>query len=231
MGHLDVTPVGDSAVLIRFGDAVEASTHARIMAFADHLEAVPIPGMVECVPAFTTVTVFYDPCRASYSEVKAELLRRLTLAPAFLDREVRVVKIPVCYGGEFGPDLEDVAAHHDLTAEEVVRIHTAGEYTVYAIGFAPGFPYLGGMSERIATPRLATPRLAIPAGSVGIAGGQTGVYPIETPGGWRLIGRTPLRLFRPEDDPPSLLAAGDRVRFYAIDRDEYDRLAAGDDGG
>jgi inhibitor of KinA len=131
------------------------------------------------------------------------------------------VDIPVCYGGDYGPDLDAVSFHTGLSTEEVVAIHGEPDYLVYMIGFAPGFPYLGGMSERLASPRRESPRAKIPPGSVGIAGSQTGVYPIETPGGWQLIGRTPLRLFRPERDEPSLLRTGDRVRFHAIERAEY----------
>jgi inhibitor of KinA len=140
------------------------------------------------------------------------------------------VDIPVCYGGDFGPDLDAVSSHTGLSTEEVVAIHGEPDYLVYMIGFAPGFPYLGGMSERLASPRRESPRAKIPPGSVGIAGSQTGVYPIETPGGWQLIGRTPLRLFRPERDEPSLLRTGDRVRFQAIDRAEYGDLLERDAG-
>jgi inhibitor of KinA len=135
--------------------------------------------------------------------------------------------VPVCYGGEFGPDLEFVAKHNGLTEQEVIQIHSSGEYLVYMIGFAPGFPYLGGMSEKIAAPRRTSPRLKIPIGTVGIAGLQTGVYPIETPGGWQLIGRSPEQLFRPHANPPSLLQAGNLVRFQPISRDEYDAWEEG----
>ena len=133
----------------------------------------------------------------------------------------RTVSIPVCYGGEFGPDLEYVARHNNLTTDEVIHIHSSGEYLVYMIGFAPGFPFLGGLSPKIATPRRPSPRATIPAGSVGIAGMQTGVYPIETPGGWQLIGRTPQKLFLPNENPPSLLQAGDVVKFCPISFQEY----------
>lgn len=132
-----------------------------------------------------------------------------------------VIEIPVCYGEEFGPDLEFVANHNGLTPEEVIRIHSSAEYLVYMVGFAPGFPYLGGMPEAIAAPRRPSPRLAIPAGSVGIAGKQTGVYPIETPGGWQIIGRTPIALFVPDSNPPTILASGDRICFRPISRQEY----------
>ncbi|MDI3256915.1 MAG: 5-oxoprolinase subunit PxpB [Kyrpidia sp.] len=227
MNPVEIHPLGDSAAVVRFGSDVDPGIHARVMAFVSHLEADPIPGMVECVPAFTTVAVFYDPIQMTYAEVEECLRERISAVSVAVARPARVVEIPVCYGGEFGPDLEHVAAHNGLTAEEVIRIHTAPEYMVYAIGFSPGFPYLGGMSEKIATPRLPSPRLAVPAGTVGIAGRQTGVYPIETPGGWRLIGRTPVRLFRPEEYPPSLLVAGDKVRFRAIGLDEFKAIAEG----
>ena len=141
----------------------------------------------------------------------------------------RVVRIPVLYGGEFGPDLDFVAKHNGLTKDEVIAIHTSGDYTVHMIGFAPGFPFIGGMSERIAAPRRETPRLKIPARSVGIAGVQTGVYPIETPGGWQLIGRTPLELFLPDENPPSLLVAGDKITFYEITSEEYQDLRGGEE--
>jgi inhibitor of KinA len=138
----------------------------------------------------------------------------------------RTVSIPVCYGGEYGPDLEYVARHHNLTPEEVISIHSEGEYLAYMIGFAPGFPFLGGLSEKIATPRRPSPRTSIPAGSVGIAGMQTGVYPISTPGGWQLIGQTPVKLFLPKQNPPSLLQAGDIVKFEPISKEEYQEMQA-----
>jgi inhibitor of KinA len=223
--------MGDSAVVVRLGETIDIGTHRKVRALSAILDQNPLPGMLEYVPAFTTVTLYYDPLRVP--------VRSGTLSPyqsfvAFLEdvleqvREAdapcsRVIEIPVCYGGEFGPDLEFVAQYHDLSPEEVVDIHAGCEYVVYMIGFAPGFPYLGGMSARIATPRRSTPRLSVPPGSIGIAGNQTGVYPIETPGGWQLIGRTPLRLFRPAEEPPSLLQAGDIVRFYPIGRREFDQ--------
>jgi inhibitor of KinA len=179
--------------------------------------------MVEYVPAFTTVTVYYNPLLLSYKDACSALARIVTdveTAPAV---SARTIEIPVCYGGEFGPDLEFVAEHNGLTVDEVVQIHSGGEYLVYMIGFAPGFPYLGGMSVRIQAPRRLSPRLSIPAGTVGIAGMQTGVYPIETPGGWQLIGRTPEELFRPNLSSPSLLQAGDLVRFRPTSRMEYDQ--------
>ena len=213
-------------MVVTFGDDIDPDVHKRIMAFAQTLESSPLPAMVEYVPAFTTVTVFYDPLNSTHEEFTAAV--KAALAEVTSDGEAiesEVVEIPVCYGGDLGPDLDFVASHNALTPEEVIAIHSGTTYLVYMIGFAPGFPYLGGMSPRIAAPRLDSPRKTVPTGSVGIAGEQTGVYSIETPGGWRLIGRTPGQLFRPTKSDPSLLQAGDRVRFVPIRRDEFDALA------
>ncbi|EAM8910551.1 5-oxoprolinase subunit PxpB, partial [Salmonella enterica] len=180
-----------------------------------------IPGVFEWLPSFASVTLFYDPLIIPYHEVCKVLIRHLNTMDEAAEDHHRTVIIPVCYGGELGPDLEYVATEHGLTPDEVIAIHTSGDYLVHMIGFAPGFPYLGGLSEKIATPRRPTPRLRVEAGTVGIGGKQTGVYPVSTPGGWQCIGRTPLALFRPTEDPPSLLAAGDRVRFVSISLQEY----------
>lgn len=218
---IDLIPLGDSAVIVQMGQTIQPETHRQVKALAAHLDEHPFPGLIEYIPAFTTVTVFYDPLRLSFSSVCWILEQMVSGLGDAMDIQPKTVEIPVCYGGEFGPDLEFVAEHNGLTPEEVIRIHSSGEYLVYMIGFAPGFPYLGGMSDRIAAPRRPSPRLAIPAGTVGIAGTQTGVYPIETPGGWQLIGRTPLALFRPHENPPSLLQAGDMIRFRPISCQEY----------
>ena len=168
------------------------------------------------MPTYRSLLVHYDPLRLGYDDVVhlvGEQLQRVGEVPL---PESRVVEVPTLYGGESGPDIAFVAEHNGLSVEEVIRIHSSVDYTVYMLGFTPGFPYLGGMSAAIATPRLETPRPRVPAGSVGLAGQQTGVYPIESPGGWRIIGRTPLVLFDPQRDPPALLAAGDRVRFVPV---------------
>ncbi|HEV3472088.1 MAG TPA: 5-oxoprolinase subunit PxpB [Actinomycetota bacterium] len=218
-----VSPLGDAAVVVTFGDDVDPDIHRGVVAFARHLDSSPLPMMVEYVAAFTTVTLFYDALVSDHEEFTAAVENALDdLRVTEATPERRLIEIPVCYGGEFGPDLEFVAAHNDLTQQDVIEIHSGTTYLVYLIGFAPGFPYLGGMSPRIAAPRLDSPRSAVPAGSVGIAGSQTGVYSIETPGGWRLIGRTPLKLFRPTASAPSLLQAGDRVRFVPIERAEFE---------
>lgn len=222
-------PLGDSAITVQFGESIEKSTHSKVRAFASYLERHPFPGFIEQVPAFTTVTIYYDPWVVSekgqfnpYARM-TELLQHMLKQAKETQKNLKphVVEIPVCYDGRFGPDLEYVARHNKLTPQEVIACHSRGKYLVYMIGFAPGFPYLGGLSKKIATPRKETPRAHIPAGTVGIAGNQTGVYPINTPGGWQLIGRTPLRLFNPDRTPPSLLQAGDLVRFVSITEQEY----------
>ncbi len=222
-------PLGDAAVVVHFGDEIGEETHRQVRAFAAYLAEHPFEGLVEYVPAFTTVTVYYNPWVISekgqfnpYTKVTGFLQRMLPfVAESTQQQSQRVVEIPVVYGGDFGPDLEVVAAHNGLSPEEVIALHTQPDYLVYMIGFAPGFPYLGGLPEKIATPRRKSPRQVVPAGTVGIAGNQTGVYPLQTPGGWQLIGRTPLALFNPGSTSPSLLQAGDLVRFIPITADEY----------
>lgn len=211
-------------MVVQFGETIDRETLSRVRNLTDQLAFQPIPGVIETVPAYTTVTLHYDPLRIDLQNLIADLQRLLATQTEASDLKQRLIQIPVCYGGDFGPDLELVARHNLLTVDEVVEIHSSAEYLVYMIGFAPGFPYLGGMSARIATPRRESPRLKTPAGSVGIAGTQTGVYPIETPGGWQLIGRTPINLFQPSFDPPTLLRAGDSVRFQPIARDQFDSL-------
>ena len=215
------SPLGDQAIVIELGNEINEQTEKQIRRLSALLENRPPEWMNEFIPAFITVTVFYDPCMATYDKVQMELAELLAHLGEDLAVESRTIEIPVCYGDEFGPDLEFVAQHNSLTPREVIDIHTSGKYSVHMIGFAPGFPFIGGMSEKIAAPRRDSPRLRIPERTVGIAGMQTGVYPIETPGGWQLIGRTPLRLFRPENDIPSLLRSGDKVVFQEISEADY----------
>jgi inhibitor of KinA len=241
---VNVYPLGECAAVVDWGRGIEPQTHRKVRALTARLESCPLPGQIEVVPAFTTVTVFYDSYflfrygeqyknesgsvgGSAYEWVRGQLLALLEQLEDGLDESGEKVEIPVCYGGEFGPDLDAVATYCGLTPGEVIDIHSRGEYRIYMIGFAPGFPYLGGMSRKIAVPRREVPRLSIPAGSVGIAGMQTGVYPIATPGGWQLIGRTPLALFRPHQDPPSLLKAGQTVKFVPISPADYERLKEG----
>jgi inhibitor of KinA len=229
-----ITPVGDSALRLELGDAIDEATQQRVQAACAALDAALVPGLVEIVPAYTTVTAHYDAAAviaagAPVDDVVGWLALRveqaMVRASARSLRKGRTVEISVCYGGEFGPDLARVAAQAKLSPEEVVKRHAAGDYLVCLVGFSPGFPYLAGLAPELATPRLARPRAQVPAGSVGIAGAQTGVYPLATPGGWNLIGRTPLKLFCPDQTPPVLLQAGDRVKFRAIDADAFAREA------
>jgi inhibitor of KinA len=222
-----IAPLGDSAVILEFGEEINGEIQQKVQMLASFLEAHPPEWMIEYIPAFTTVALFYNPLHSSfhslsnqtatpYEIVCKQLKALLTDLKSGDIPEPRTVEIPVCYGGEFGPDLSEVASLNNLTEEEVIHYHTNGKYLVHMIGFAPGFPYIGGMPVEIAAPRKKSPRTRIPAGSVGIAGTQTGVYPIETPGGWQLIGKTPLALFRPGREYPALLQAGDHIRFKAI---------------
>ncbi|XXM74357.1 5-oxoprolinase subunit PxpB [Lysinibacillus sphaericus] len=230
--NYSLRPLGDSALVIQLGYAIEAGTHEKVKLVTSLLEKSPQKWLVDIIPAFTSVTIYYDPMlvlqerngQLPYEGVCSILAELLKGEQAGTSASGRVVEIPVCYGGEYGPDLEEVAAHHGITAEEVITKHANGDYLVYMIGFAPGFPYVGGLDPELSTPRKKSPRMKIPAGSVGIAGDQTGVYPIETPGGWQLIGRTPLSLFQPDEETPSLLQAGDRIKFFSISVDEFKEM-------
>ena len=225
--EIDFFPFGDQAIVVEILGGLSVETTAGIRAIASRIERAGIHSIVEVVPAFTTVTVFYEVSAAfRYKDIRMLLGSLLADLGGTAPKCDRTVEIPVCYGGVHGPDLETVAELNQLSSEEVVQIHSEGMYEVQMIGFAPGFPYLRGMSQRIATPRRQTPRLRIPARSIGIAGIQTGVYPIESPGGWQLIGRTPTELFLPNQDIPSLLRAGDRVKFVPITSSEFSNWEA-----
>ncbi|MGH7447640.1 MAG: 5-oxoprolinase subunit PxpB, partial [Longimicrobiales bacterium] len=209
-----ILPLGDSALLIELGNAIDAATHARVRTAFEALAAAALPGVLDIVPAYTGLAVHYEPLTfapeaSPYDEARRGALAVLTdLVVASLPQG-RLVEIPVRYGGPDGPDLDHVARHTRLSAAEVAALHASVEYTVYMIGFAPGFAYLGGLPPRLATPRRSSPRQAVPAGSVGIAGAQTGIYPLVSPGGLQIIVRKDERLFRPELIPPTLLRIGD----------------------
>jgi 5-oxoprolinase (ATP-hydrolysing) subunit B len=205
------SPAGDSALLVELGDQIDLALNRRLHALADWLRGQP--GLGEAVPGYASLLVHYDPLRLLYPEVLAQIQRGLAQAGSADPSPARRIEIPLRYGGEDGPDLDFVARHCGLSAAEVIRRHSQAEYVVYFLGFTPGFPYLGGMDPAIAAPRLETPRTRVPAGSVGIAANQTGLYPFESPGGWRIIGRTSAILFDPLSQPPALLAPGDVVRF------------------
>lgn len=229
-----IKPLGDSALIVQLGNEISPKIHQKVQALSALLYKNPFDGFVETVPAFTNLTIHYNPAivhesfmkyttMTPFQKVRSHVHTLLQQVDEKLVFEGRQVEIPVLYGGEYGPDLEYVAAYHKLSIEEVIELHTQNECLVYMIGFAPGFPFLGGMDERIATPRKESPRKAIAPGSVGIAGKQTGIYSLETPGGWQIIGRTPLDLFRPELEPPVLLQAGDRIKFFPISLKDFNK--------
>jgi KipI family sensor histidine kinase inhibitor len=223
---MHVSPLGDSAAYAELGTRVDGNVFRRITAASHALDSHPIPGMIEYVPGLTGIAVHYDPAACSFEEIRAGLDALLSDDAAGPGPPPRSVDIPVCYDEEAGPDLDAVARHAGVSADEVVRLHAGGRYVVHMLGFVPGFPYLGGLPARLVMPRRATPRTSVPAGSVGIAGDLTGVYPFETPGGWQLVGRTPLRLFDPSADPPALLRPGDEVRFRVISRAAFEEALA-----
>ena len=219
------SPVGDACVRVLFGTEISRRINRDIRRLCRALEAEPVPGVTEWVPGYATVSVYYRPWETRYDTVSEALRERLKRRSAVPLADARLVEIPVCYGGGYGPDLAEVAATHELSPAQVIRRHAAPRYQVYFLGFLPGFAYLGGLAPSLATPRRASPRPCVPSGSVGIAGVQTGVYPSETPGGWQIIGRTPLCLHDPVRHPPALLAAGDEVKFVPITERHFEELS------
>lgn len=219
-----IRPLGDAALIVSFGQAIEPAVNDQVHLLHRSLTEAPIIGIVETVPTYCSLVVYYQPNRLPWAVICEALRQRLQNMEQTPSLSDEIVEIPVLYGGEEGPDLQFVAQHAGVSEEDVIRIHSQSTYRIYMLGFSPGFPYLGGMDSRIAAPRLETPRVRIPAGSVGIAGEQTGVYPLASPGGWRLIGRTPRKLYDPGRPQPIFLHAGCRLRFRAIDRAEYDRI-------
>lgn len=221
-----VLAAGDAAVTVEFGETIAPEINDHVMAFAQAVEGLGLDGLIETVPTYRSATVYFDPVVIEADQLAERLLTLAESRPSPSARPSRQVDIPVAYGSELGPDLADVASFASLSVEETIALHTSVEYRVYMLGFSPGFPYLGLVPDAIAMPRLATPRAKVPAGSVGVAGSQTGIYPLDTPGGWRVIGRTPVRLYEQARPKPFLLEPGDSVRFMSIDRQEFERLAA-----
>ena len=209
----NILSLGDSSLLVHFGDEIDLPTNLRVHALDARLRLHPPEGILETVPAYATLLVHYDPSVLTYAEATGWLKSQMALSEEAADRKPRRIEVPVRYGGALGPDLPFVASYHHTSSAEVVRLHTGQDYTVFMMGFTPGFPYMGKLDDAIATPRLETPRTRVPAGSVGIAGAQTGIYPMDSPGGWRLIGHTALTLFDLAADEPFLFAPGDTVRF------------------
>lgn len=220
-----IVPLGDSAITVEFGNEIDPLINARVVAFAKTVGDQGWSGIVDIVPTYRSVTVHFDPHTCDSTELTTQL--QALSPPEIRKGELHgtLHEIPVLYGGEWGPDLADVAALAGLQPAEAIALHASVPYRVYMLGFSPAFPYLGLVPERLAMPRLSTPRAKVPAGSIGIADRQTGIYPTPTPGGWRLIGRTPLSLYRQTSPNPFLLRAGDLVQFMPIDREEFDRLS------
>ena len=219
-----IRPLAESGVLVELGDAIDPTLTARVMALTAAIDAAALPGVVDVVPSYATILLAFDPTVTDTDAVAAAVRRLAVGAGATEPAPAPTVTVPVAYGGEHGPDLPGVAAHTGLEPAEVVARHAAASYRVACMGFAPGFAYLVGLPPELATPRRATPRTRVPAGSVGIGGAQTGIYPSETPGGWHLIGRTPVRLFDLERPEPFFLRPGDHVRFRPISAEEYDEI-------
>ncbi len=216
---------GDRGLLVEFGNAISPEINQRVRAMTIALDKSFLPGVLEIVPTYRSVIVVYDPLMTNPSRLQPDLLAlNAKLSQIEIPQPSEIV-IPVCYGKEFGPDMEFVARHNNLRVEEVISLHSSQRYLIYMLGFSPGFPFLGGLPDKLHTPRLSTPRTLVPAGSVGIANNQTGIYPVASPGGWQLIGRSPVKLFDPENENPFLLKAGDYLRFEPVSEDEYNRLA------
>jgi KipI family sensor histidine kinase inhibitor len=216
---------GDRGLLVEYGDIIDPDVNNKVRSMAMVMEQNVPEGVIEVIPTYRSLLIVYEP--SSTNPVK--LQKTLKTLEARLD-EIKIpppdtVEIPVCYGGEFGPDIEYVAESHHLTVEEVIELHCRPEYLIYMVGFTPGFPFLGGLSEKLHTPRLETPRTFVPEGSVGVANNQTGIYPVASPGGWRLLGRTPVKLFAPGRRNPFLYQAGDRIKFNPITAEEYARIS------
>jgi len=215
---------GDRGLLVEYGDIIDPDVNNKVRSMAIVMEQNALEGVTEVIPTYRSLLIVYDPSGTN----PAELQKALKTLESRLD-EIKIpppdtVEIPVCYGGEFGPDIEYVAESHNLTVDEVIELHCRPQYLIYMVGFTPGFPFLGGLSEKLQTPRLETPRTFVPEGSVGIANNQTGIYPVASPGGWRLLGRTPVKLFAPGRRNPFLYQAGDRIKFSPISAEEYARI-------
>jgi inhibitor of KinA len=229
MNDLRVTAAGDSAILVEVPASIDPVTNARVVALGQGVRERCGSTIRDVVVGYCSLTVYFDPLTVAPARLEAELRRLAQHLPETPPVEGAMLDVPVCYGGELGPDLADVAAIAGCTEDEVISLHSRQEYRVYVVGFVPGFPYMAPVDPRIALPRKTTPRMKVPAGSVAIAAGQTGIYPSETPGGWHLIGRTAVKPYDPSRAVPFLFKPGDRVRFHPIDRAAFDRSAGSPD--
>jgi len=213
--------MGDRSLIVEMGDRISREINRRVSALTLFLEENPVDGIIDIVPAYRSILIIYEPLKTDSRKLKKGIDDMQEEVMSIHLPEPVTIEVPVVYGGKYGPDLEWVAQYHKITPEEVIRLHAATIYHVYMIGFTPGFPYMGELPESLDTPRKETPRTAIPEGSVGIAQRQTGIYPVVSPGGWQIIGRSPLNLFNPDQDPPALLKAGDKVKFSQIDEEDF----------
>lgn len=216
---------GDSSITVEFDEVISVESNQKVKALAQGIIDEDFEGLIEVVPTYRSLTIHYDPITITYDEVIKTITNIEKKNGKLKKTDPKVIEIPVCYEAEYALDIEFVAKHNNMDAKEVIKRHTAPDYLIYMIGFTPGFPYLGGMDESISTPRLEKPRIKIDAGSVGIAGSQTGIYPIDSPGGWRIIGKTPLSLYNKDSEDPFLLEMGEYLRFVPIDKDEFDRIS------
>lgn len=219
---------GDRAVTVEFGETISEETAKRVSAMKRELEMVKLPEVEEVVQTYRSLLVYYDPIKEPYEKFILKLKAIEEKAEIGESLKSRHIEIPIMYGGEFGSDLKGVSKWLGIPEEEIVKRHLAGEYLVHMIGFTPGFPYMGGLDKSLAIPRKEIPRLNVPPGSVGIAGDQTGIYPVESPGGWSIIGRTPIKLYDPQREKPVLLESGDRVIFREIGAEEYRAIENGE---
>ena len=224
MQNIRILTAGDSSLLVEFGKEISPEINRKITATVQLMKEQHIEGVVDVIPAFCSLLVNYDPRVITYDEIKKRMQNLVKVDVRSSEEKKKIFEIPVCYGGEYGPEIENIAEHAGLSVEEVIKIHSSRDYLIYMLGFLPGFCYLGGLDERIHTPRLANPRIKINAGSVGIGGSQTGIYPLDSPGGWQLMGMTPVKTYDPERETPILVEAGDYIRFVPVDEEEYKRI-------
>jgi KipI family sensor histidine kinase inhibitor len=224
MQKIRILTEGDSSLLVEFGKEISPDINRKITAAVQLLKEQHIEGVVDLIPAFCSLLINYDPRVISFEEIRERVQAIIKLDARAGEQRKRIYEIPVCYGGAYGPDIANIAKHARLTEEEVIQIHSSRDYLIYMLGFLPGFCYLGGLDERIHTPRLANPRVKINAGSVGIGGSQTGIYPLDSPGGWQLMGMTPVKTYDPARETPILVEAGDYIRFVPIDEAEFQRI-------
>lgn len=220
-----ILPTGDRALTVEFGNEIDERINARLMDFIRVLSNEKIKGIDEFIPSFRSILIHYNPCILSFEEMRGHIEKALKKPFREASHKKIIVEIPVCYEGEYAPDIKFVADHAGISTDDVIKIHTSKPYLIYMLGFQPGFPYLGGLDERIHTPRLASPRIKLEAGSVGIGGSQTGLYSMESPGGWQIIGRTPVRCYNPDRQNPIPYQAGEYIQFVPVTKEEYARTA------